>query len=87
MISWYNKAKIRDQKDLKREETKMTKTFWSVKYYVMGSGLSIKWFDSKEKAYEFADRDYADAPIRHTFKNPERIKEAETDVALSQLPY
>ena len=54
----------------------MAKTFYSVTYWD-GSAKMTKWFDNAEKANEFADHKYRDDPVRHTYKNPEKIKEVE----------
>ena len=56
----------------------MKKTFWSVKYTGIGyNGTSTKWFDNLEDAIEFANEDYRDNPVNHTYSNSAKIKEIE----------
>lgn len=54
------------------------KTFYSVTYSGFGFFCTrTAWFDNKNDAYEFAKQDYADNPIRHTYRDPEKIAEHE----------
>lgn len=65
------------------------KTFWSVKYYNggRGNGCSEAWFDDKEKAYEFANHDYRNNPVRHTVSNLDKIKEYEELVMITNYEF
>ena len=65
----------------------MKKTFYSVKYAVMGKGQSVAWFDDKNKAYEFANHDYRDNPVRHTVSNPDKIKACEERVMMTNYEF
>lgn len=60
----------------------MTKTFYSVKCAVFGGGTTDVWFDNLTEAKEFAKADFRDNPVRHTYKNPETIKEIEKIIAM-----
>ena len=61
------------------------KTFWSVKFAVWGSDrLHERWFESKEKAKSFANKDYCDNPVRHTFTNPQKISEIEEVIEMQE---
>ncbi len=65
----------------------MTKTFWSVKYSVLGAYFTqTAWFDSKAAADEFAAHDYRDDPVRHTFRSASSIREAEQLVDETNRP-
>lgn len=58
------------------------KTFYSVTYSTLGiNGTQVKWFDNKEEAQAFADRDYSDNVKTHSIKNAARIEEIETRIA------
>lgn len=64
----------------------MSKTFWSVQYSVLGAPQPlVAWFDNKEDVAEFAKRDYTDKPIRHTYGNADKIKQAEELVNITQF--
>ena len=64
----------------------MNKTFYTVKYWIIGALSPTQcWFDSKEEAEEFSLRDFADAPVRHTFRKAESIAEAEQLVEADRL--
>lgn len=57
----------------------MSKTFWSVTYTSVGAfGLSEAWFDSLGAARSFQyTHNYADNPMRHTYRSPNSISWAE----------
>ena len=64
----------------------MTKTFWSVQYSVWGADRPrTAWFDNADKAKDFASRDYRDNPVRHTYKKPEKIRQAQDLVSLTSF--
>ena len=53
---------------------KNTRTFWSVDYTGVGyNGTHTAWFDSKEEAVKFSEKDYRDAPVRHTVSSQATI--------------
>ena len=59
----------------------MKKTFYSVKYAIWGADhTSTAWFDNKTDADRFANHDYRDNPIAHTYSRPESITAAEKRV-------
>lgn len=60
----------------------MAKTFYSVKFAVWGSSFcSTKWFDDRAEAYAFADQDYHDKPVAHTYRNATSIAQIEQIIA------
>lgn len=60
----------------------MAKTFYSVNYAIWGrSGISTKWFDNRDQAYAFADHDYRDKPVAHTYRNAASIANIEGIIA------
>jgi len=64
----------------------MAKTYYSVVYRNWGADrASEAWFDNKEKAYNFANHDYRDAPIMHRVSRPEKIKECEELVGMTEF--
>lgn len=66
----------------------MCKTFYSVVYAVWGSGFCRQaWFDDYAKAKAFAEEDYTDVVVQHTYTKGKSIKIAEERVAatLSEL--
>lgn len=69
-------------------EIVMHKTFYSVVYSVWGSGFRRQaWFDDYAKAKVFAEEDYTDNVVQHTYAKKDSIKSAEQLVAatLSEL--
>lgn len=63
----------------------MKKTFYSVRYMALGADkASMAWFDDYERAKEFSKSDFRDNPVRHTFSDPKKIKEAEELVQIEQ---
>lgn len=66
----------------------MKKTFWSVEYRNWGAdSASVRWFDDRDEAYKFANNDYRDKPVAHTYSNPDKIAEAEERVNLDRHAY
>ena len=64
------------------------KTFWSVTYRTLGAlNESTAWFDSKEAAKAFADHDFRNDPVAHTFRNAERIADMEQRLHKEENPY
>lgn len=64
----------------------MAKTFYSVDYTGAGFfGTHRRWFDNLEDAKAFAKRDYADAPVKHTYKRADSIAEIEMLIAYQEL--
>lgn len=60
----------------------MRKTFYSVVYAVWGSGFCRQaWFDDYAKAKAFAEEDYTDDVVQHTYTKVKSIKLAEERVA------
>ena len=60
----------------------MKKTFWCVEYSTWGAnGTANAWFDDIDKAREFASADYSEKPVRHTYKDADKINRAEMLVA------
>ena len=71
-----------------RKTISLTKTFYSVVYAVWGSGFSRHaWFDDYAKAKAFAEEDYTDNVVQHSYTKEKSIKIAEERVAatLSEL--
>lgn len=60
----------------------MKKTFYSVEFAVWGAdSTSTMWFDNLEEAKKFANHNYRDNPVRHTYSNPEKIAEIESIIS------
>lgn len=60
----------------------MYKTFYSVVYAVWGSGFCRQaWFDDYAKAKAFAEEDYRDDVVQHSYTKEESFKSAEERVA------
>lgn len=60
----------------------MHKTFYSVAYAAWGSGFRHQaWFDNYAKAKAFAEEDYSDNVVQHTYTKKDSIKSAEQLVA------
>lgn len=56
----------------------MKKTFYSVNYAVWGAdNLRTIWFDDLTDAKRFANHDYRDGVVTHTYSNPGKIADAE----------
>lgn len=52
----------------------MSKTFYSVEFAVIGGcGTSVMWFDDLAEAKAFANHDFRDNPVTHTFRRAEKI--------------
>ena len=51
---------------------KPTRVFWIVRYRLWGAdGESYMWFDRKEDAEKFADRDFYDKPYHKVYSKEE----------------
>ena len=64
---------------------KNAKSFWSVVYRTWGADREyVAWFDNKDDAYNFANHDYRNSPIRHNYLSASRIKDAEELVNMTK---
>ena len=66
------------------------KTFYSVTYSGLFSGLKTAWFIDEANALYFSQSDYRDKPIRHQVSNYQDIADMnqwalETEYELAQL--
>lgn len=55
----------------------MAKTFYSVEYSGLFCGTSKMWFDNYSEAKTFSLNHPADRPVKHSYKDPEKIERAE----------
>lgn len=64
----------------------MHKTFYSVVYAVWGSGFRRRaWFDDYAKAKAFAEKDYTDNVVQHSYTKKDSIRCAEQSVTATLL--
>lgn len=66
----------------------MRKTFYSVVYAVWGSDFRRHaWFDDYAKAKAFAEEDYTDNVVQHSYTKKDSIKKAKERVAATLLEF
>lgn len=66
----------------------MRKTFYSVVYAVWGSDFRrYAWFDDYAKAKAFAEEDYTDNVVQHSYTKKDSIKKAKERVAATLFEF
>lgn len=62
----------------------MKKTFYTVRFRKWGAnGYTTEWFDNISEAKRFAAGNYCDKVVVRTYKDPEKIHQAELNVYMA----